>query len=111
MNSAAAPILPAEASAIAQRLKEALSPDRIYLFGSYARGDAGPDSDLDFLVVLRRSLESRYVRAIEARRLVGDIPFPKDIVVLTRAEWEAERAVVCSLVSTVLREGICLYEF
>lgn len=110
MNSVATRTLPAEAGAIAQRLKQTLSPDRIYLFGSYARGGAGADSDLDFLVVVAESSESRYVRAIEARRLVGDIPFPKDIVVLTRAEWEAERGVVCSLVSTVLREGICLYE-
>ena len=35
---------------ITRRLVEFFSPVRIYLFGSEARGDAGPDSDLDFLV-------------------------------------------------------------
>ena len=37
---------------ITRRLVEFYSPVRIYLFGSAARGDDGPDSDLDFLVVL-----------------------------------------------------------
>lgn len=109
MSSVAPPPLPAEAWVITRRLRQALSPDRIYLYGSYARGDSGPDSDLDFLVVVPESSDSRYVRAVEARRLVGDIPFPKDIVVLTRAEFEAEQGVICSLVSTVLREGMRLH--
>ncbi len=37
---------------ITRRLVEACQPFRVYLFGSAARGDAGPDSDLDFLVVV-----------------------------------------------------------
>ena len=37
---------------ITRRLVEFYQPVRIYLFGSEARGDAGPDSDLDFCVVL-----------------------------------------------------------
>lgn len=100
--------LPKDAVLIADRLERALRPDAIYLFGSHARGDAGPDSDLDFLVVVPASPDSRYTRGIEARRAVGDIASPKDIVVLTRDEWEAEQRVVCSLASTVAREGIRL---
>lgn len=101
--------LPGEAVTIASRLQRALSPERIYLFGSHARGDAGPDSDLDFLVIVRESSDPRYIRAINARQLVSDIPFPKDIIVLTHSEWAAEQHIICSLASTVLREGICLY--
>ncbi len=101
--------LPPEARAIGQRLTEALGPDRIYLFGSYARGEAGPDSDLDFLVVVPRSTKSRYQRAVEARGFVRDIVVPKDIIVLTRTEWEREIKAPCSLSSTVLREGIALH--
>ena len=37
---------------IVERLKHAYDPERIYLFGSRARGDEGPDSDFDFLVVV-----------------------------------------------------------
>lgn len=91
------PSLPVEALAIARRLQEGLSPDCIYLFGSHARGNAGPDSDMDFLVVVPRSMKSRYDRAVEARRLVRDVVVPKDVIVLTRAEWERELKAPSSL--------------
>ncbi len=102
--------LPAEARAIGRRLTDALRADHVYVFGSHARGDAGPDSDLDFLVVVPKSEKSRYQRAVEARGLVRDIRVPKDIIVLTRADWESDLQVVCSLASTVHREGIRLDE-
>lgn len=101
--------LPEAAHAIAARLEKTLRPDAIYLFGSHVRGEAGPDSDLDFLVVVPESIHTRYIRSVEARRLVGDIHASKDIVVLTRQEWEDEQRVVCSLPSTVRREGIRLH--
>jgi predicted nucleotidyltransferase len=101
--------LPEAARAIARRLGQVLRPDAIFLFGSHARGDAGPDSDLDFLVVVPDSPYSRYLRSVDVRGLVADIPAPKDIVVLTRAEWESEQRVLCSLASTVRREGIQLH--
>jgi len=101
--------LPEAARAIARRLGQVLRPDAIFLFGSHARGDAGPDSDLDFLVVVPDSPHSRYLRSVDVRGLVADIPAPKDIVVLTRAEWESEQRVLCSLASTVRREGIQLH--
>ena len=100
--------LPQEAYAIAERLRRGLAADAVYLFGSHARGDATPDSDLDFLVVVPRSAQSRYERAVAARKLVGDVHFPKDIIVLTRAEWEKGLRAPCSLSSTVIREGVAL---
>jgi predicted nucleotidyltransferase len=98
--------LPLEARLIGRRLQNAFAADQVHLFGSHARGTAGPDSDLDFLVVVPASEKSRYQRAVEARGIVHDIVFPKDIIVLTREEWEADLTVVCSLASTVMREGI-----
>jgi predicted nucleotidyltransferase len=100
--------LPDEARLIAQRLHHGLAADEVYLFGSHARGEGTPDSDLDFLVVVPQSSKSRYERAVAALRAAGDVPFPKDIIVLTRAEWEKELKAPCSLSSTVLREGILL---
>ncbi len=100
--------LPSEARVIGRRLREALGADYVYLFGSHARGQAGPDSDLDFLVVVPKSEKSRYQRAVEARGFVRDVRVPKDIIVLTRADWERELKAPCSLSSTVLREGIAL---
>jgi uncharacterized protein len=99
--------LPEEAYQIAQRLRQ-LSPERIYVFGSYARGQVGPDSDLDFLVVVPRSDVSSYHRAVEAHRLAGEVSVPKDIVVLTRTEWDKQIKAPSSLCSTVLREGILI---
>lgn len=100
--------LPAEARLMAQRLYRGLGAERVYLFGSHARGEGTPDSDLDFLVVVPQSTESRYERAVAALRVAGDVRFPKDLIVLTRAEWEKELKAPCSLSSTVLREGIAI---
>ncbi len=101
--------IPPEARVIGQRLQEALGAEQVYLFGSHARGSAGPDSDLDFLVVVAESTGTRYQRAVEARYAVDGIKFPSDIIVLTRAEWEWELRAPCSLSSTVAREGIALH--
>jgi uncharacterized protein len=103
------PVVPEASRIIAQRLSAALHPDAIYLFGSHARGNPSEDSDLDFMVIVPESNQSRYLRSVEARRLVGDITTPKDIVVLTRKEWQEEQRVVCSLASAVRREGILLH--
>ncbi len=97
--------IPSAASDISRRLTEALSPDYVYLFGSYARDSAGPDSDLDFLVVVPESNKTRYQRAVEARGYLRGISFPADIIVMTRGEWERDLGAVCSLASTVKREG------
>ena len=94
---------------IVQRLVAALSPERIYLFGSQARRDAGPDSDYDLLVVVRTSTMPRYRRdqaAVEALQGVG---VAKDVLVLTHDEFERQLTVVCSLPATVEREGVLLY--
>lgn len=100
--------IPPSARQIAERLRQALQVDLIYLFGSYAKGEAGPDSDLDIAVIVPESRETRYRRNVQARSLVGDIHVAKDIVVLTRREWDDEQGIVCSLANTVAREGIRL---
>lgn len=97
------------AQAIAERLRRELPAEEVWLFGSQARGDAGPDRDLDLLAVMAGSLQTRYERAVTARRLVSDISVSKDIVVLTRKEWEKDLRVPSSLSSTVQREGIPLH--
>ena len=80
---------------ITRRLVECFSPVRIYLFGSEARGDAGPDSDLDFCVVLPDDAPASLYRPGVHRALWG---------VGTAAH------VASSLPATVLRKGRLLYE-
>ena len=100
--------LPNEAFAIAKQLHEGLAAEQVYLYGSHACGEETASSDLDFPVVVPHSTKSRYERAVAALRIAGDVRFPKDIIVLTRAEWKKELKAPCSLSSTVLREGILL---
>lgn len=102
--------IPNAAYTISSRLVRDFGAEAVWLFGSQARGEASADSDFDFLVVVPNSTVSRYERAVEARRLVEDVAVPKDIIVLTRSEWELDLGVVCSLNSTVFREGIQLDE-
>ncbi len=92
-----------------QRLVAALAPERIYLFGSQARGDSGPDSDYDLLVVIPTSTLPRYRRDQAAFDALLGIGVSKDVLVLTHDEFERQRQVVCSLPATVEREGVLLY--
>ena len=95
---------------VIQRLRDGLRPSRIYLFGSYARRDHGPESDLDFLVIVPFSDEPRYRRAQQAYRLLHGIGVPKDVLVLNEEEWNRERRSGVSLSNVVEQEGILLYE-
>ncbi len=91
------------------RLVRGLHPERVYLFGSHARGDGGEDSDYDFLVVVERADEPGYERAQAAFRLLCGVPVSKDVIVLTIEEFERKRDVPGSLPETVLREGVLVY--
>jgi predicted nucleotidyltransferase len=91
------------------RLVKGVPAEQAWLFGSHARGQAGPDSDVDILLVVDDSSEPRYKRIQAARKMVMDIPVPKDIIVMTRREWNAEVGSPASLAGSVLREGRRLY--
>ncbi len=86
-----------------------LSPRRIILFGSYARGEAGPDSDLDLLVELDPPLPARG-RSSQIKRLFDPYPGPMDIVVYSPQELAYWKQAPASLAATILREGRVLYE-
>ncbi len=91
--------------AVVERLVHALELERIYLFGSQARADAQADSDYDLLVIVSSSDEPGYRRDQDARRALGDVPLPLDVLVWTRAEFDDQVGVPGSLAATVLREG------
>ncbi len=92
-----------------RRLVEGLKPEAIYLFGSAARGEMQPDSDYDLLVVVRNSDIPGYKRDQKAFRLLCGVGASKDVIVLTRAEFDKKLTVACSLPATVVREGRLLY--
>lgn len=92
-----------------QRLVAALQPERIYLFGSRARGDAEPDSDFDLLIVVPEVVGSPYPLHQQAYGALGGLGAPVDVLVVSRARFERQRGVVASLPATVEREGRLLY--
>lgn len=92
-----------------ERIKGLFAPERIILFGSRARGDARPDSDIDLLVVLPQVDDARRT-AIEIRRALADFPVGKDIIVTTPGEIEQRGEMIGSILRPALREGRVLYE-
>ena len=94
---------------IVQRLLEAGQPQKIILFGSQARGEAGHDSDYDLLVI-ENSSQPRYRRAVSYRRALKDLGTSKDIVVWTPREIKEWQNVSNAFITTALRDGVVLYE-
>jgi uncharacterized protein len=91
------------------RLVRHFHPLRIVLFGSHARGDATPDSDLDFLIVMPDGTDRRQT-AIEIHAFLRNLTMPKDILVTTPQEISRRGEVIGSALRSALREGKVLYE-
>ncbi len=92
-----------------QRIARQFDPLRIILFGSWARGDARPDSDLDLLVVLPRVDNKRHA-AVEILRALNGLPLSKDVVVTTPEEIAVRGNVIGDVLRPALREGKVIYE-
>lgn len=94
---------------LVRRIAERFSPDKIILFGSRARGDAGPESDID-LLVLFSDVADPNMRAAELYASLVDFPRSTDIVVSTTARFERYQNVVNTVYWPAAREGKVLYE-
>lgn len=94
---------------VTKTIVERFRPRRIMIIGSPARGEAGPDSDLDLFIEMdtpRRPPE----RAIEVSEAFGLRPWPMDIVVYTPEEVRRLRHVNGTLLSVIEKEGKVLYK-
>jgi uncharacterized protein len=91
------------------RLVAALGPERIYLFGSRARGDQTAGSDWDLLVVVSSSSLPRHARERVAFRALCGVGAAKDVVVFTHDEFERQRAAVSTLPRKAEEEGRLVY--
>jgi len=91
------------------RLVASFQPERIYLFGSKARGDAGPDSDYDLLVVVSDDAPADRRRSRLAYQALRGTGVAADVVVWTRSAFDARLHLRASLPATVVAEGKLLY--
>ena len=82
----------------------ARQPARVLLFGSHARGDAGPDSDLDFLVI-ERDVPNRHAEMVRLGREVASLGVPIDVLVVSEAYAEEWGGVKNTVVHAALSEG------
>jgi predicted nucleotidyltransferase len=94
---------------IVRRIADAYHPLQIYLFGSMARGTAGPDSDYDLLVVVPDDARPERRRGRLAYQALRGTGTAADVVVCTRSYFDARRHLKASLPGTVLREGRLLH--
>jgi predicted nucleotidyltransferase len=89
----------------AQRLLEAAPPGSgVIVFGSYARGTAGPSSDLDFLVI-EPAVANRYEEMVRLRDVLRDVPASVDVLVTSRSTFEEWRDTPNNVLFEAWKEG------
>ncbi len=91
------------------RIVPRFQPLRIILFGSYAGGSPGPDSDLDILIIMEVEGSTRQ-KANEIDLLMADRLIPMDFIVLTPEQYKQQKNIIGSMVKQAVREGKVIYE-
>ena len=88
----------------ARRIARAAPGARVILFGSQARGEAGPDSDVDLLVVEPR-VDDRLGEIVRLQRVLAPLRLPADVVVVSEAHVREWGDVQNTMLHDALREG------
>lgn len=100
-----------EIKAIAEHIVRLYQPDKIILFGSWARDEATKYSDIDLLVISDREKHlPRYKRGLDVRLQLSRFKTPKDILFYTHEDVARWRSLPHSFINRVLGEGQILYE-
>ena len=94
---------------ILRRLVAAYQPERVYLFGSAARGDSGPSSDYDVLVVVPDDASPERLRSRRAYEALWGLGAAVDVLVWRRGAFDARADLPTSLPAEVIREGVLLH--
>jgi predicted nucleotidyltransferase len=84
-------------------------PQRIYLFGSVARADAGLNSDYDIMVIVADDAAGEQRDSDAGYRALWGVGLAKDLLVWTKTEFDKRLHLKASLPAAVLREANLLY--
>ena len=103
------PITDAKIHKAARKIADAVHPEKIILFGSFAYGQPTPDSDVDLLVIMDSDL-SAHARSVQVSEILNPRPFPVDIIVRTPAEVEERLRLGDCFFREIVRKGKVLYE-
>ena len=95
---------------VVRRLVDVYQPRRIYLFGSVARGDAGPDSDYDLLILVPDDAPPAHRSSRVGYQALRGTGVAADVIVWTESAFHRRAAVPSSLPAIVLREGKVLHD-
>jgi predicted nucleotidyltransferase len=88
----------------ARRMAAAAPGARVILFGSHARGEAGPDSDVDLLVVEPR-VGDHNREVVRLQRVLAPLRLPADVIVVSEAHVEEWGDIPSTMLHDALREG------
>lgn len=91
-----------------RRILSVVKPRRIILFGSASRGNMGPHSDLDFLVIMPDGIHRRRTSQ-QIFRAMFDLDMPKDIIVVTESDIRDYGKNPSLVIAPALEEGRELY--
>jgi predicted nucleotidyltransferase len=94
--------------ALVRRIVTRFQPEQVILFGSHARGEAGPDSDIDLLVVMPVE-GSVGEKRLEVALALPDYPIPVDVVVTTPEKFSWRKDVIGTIEWPAAKEGQVLY--
>jgi predicted nucleotidyltransferase len=95
--------------AVVDRIAKEVSPRRVILFGSRARGNARPDSDIDLLLICDNCGNKRELKR-QVRRLFPLPTFGMDLFILTTGEYERQRHIPATVGRAAELEGVVCYE-
>jgi predicted nucleotidyltransferase len=103
------PITQAKIRKAARKIAEAVHPEKIILFGSFAYGKPTPDSDVDLLVIMESDLRP-HARTVQVSEILYPRPFPVDIIVRTPEEIRERLEIGDCFFREILSRGKVLYE-
>ena len=87
-------------------------PEMVYVFGSYARGQAREDSDVDLLIIESAGFgpgRSRWAEVKRIRRALSGFRFPKDILVFSKDEYDYWKSASSHVIARAVKEGRLIY--